>query len=89
MTDPQPVRTRGRPSPALVLCRQCIQYVFEGTALCPHCGRDAREIGSRYRDEGHLALEAIQKLERALDRLGMDASRYKPRTVPGGEPPPG
>ena len=52
----------------LVLCRQCIQYVFEGTATCPHCGRDSREIGERYRDGGYLEIETIQRIERAVDR---------------------
>ena len=54
----------------LVLCRQCIQYVFEGTVTCPHCGRDAREIGERYRDGGYLEIETMQRIDRALERRG-------------------
>jgi uncharacterized OB-fold protein len=52
----------------MVLCRQCIQYVYEGTETCPHCGRNAREEGARYRESGHLVTEAIGKIERALER---------------------
>ncbi len=33
---------KGRPAPLLVLCRQCLEYVFEGTRCCPQCGHDAR-----------------------------------------------
>lgn len=58
---------KGRPAPVLVLCRQCVEYVFEGTATCPHCGRDAREAGPRYRDSPYPALEAMQRIERILE----------------------
>jgi len=68
---------QGRPAPVLVLCRQCIEYVFEGTATCPHCGRDAREIGSRYRDRGCAAIEAMQRVERVLERRGEKDSPMK------------
>jgi hypothetical protein len=54
--------------PTLVLCRQCVQYVYEGTETCPHCGGNAREIGARYRGGGHQVTEAIQQIERALER---------------------
>ena len=57
-------------APRMVLCRQCVQYVYEGTETCPHCGRDAREIGARYREEGYEIAEAIQQIERALERHG-------------------
>jgi uncharacterized OB-fold protein len=60
-------------APRMVLCRQCVQYVYEGTETCPHCGRDAREIGARYRDEGYMVAEAIAQIERALERRGMSA----------------
>jgi hypothetical protein len=59
---------QGRPAPIMVLCRQCLQYVFEGTATCPHCGGDAREVSARYRDDGYLAVETIQRIERAAER---------------------
>jgi len=58
-------------APRLVLCRQCIQYVYEGTATCPHCGGDALEPSERYREEGHQVAEAIEQIERVLER-------YKP-----------
>ena len=70
MTTSSAGSARGRPAPVLVLCRQCLAYVFEGTRTCPHCGRDAREIGSRYRDGDYRALEAIQRIERAIERRG-------------------
>jgi uncharacterized OB-fold protein len=59
---------QGRAAPVLILCRQCVQYVFEGTATCPHCGRDAREMSARYRDGGYLAIEAMLSIERAAER---------------------
>jgi uncharacterized OB-fold protein len=65
-----PAPPQGRTAPVLVLCRQCVRYVFEGTATCPHCGRDSREIGERYRDGGYLELETIQRIERAIERRG-------------------
>jgi hypothetical protein len=52
----------------LILCRQCVQYVFEGTVTCPHCGGDAREISERYRQGGYLASETILRIERINDR---------------------
>jgi hypothetical protein len=59
---------QGRIAPVMVLCRQCIQYVYEGTAACPHCGGDAREISARYRDGGYLELEIMQRIDRAVER---------------------
>jgi hypothetical protein len=58
-------------APRMVLCRQCVEYVYEGTEMCPHCGRDAREVGARYRDGGHMIAEAIGQIERALERRGV------------------
>jgi hypothetical protein len=66
---PAPV-PQGRIAPVLVLCRQCIQYVYEGTTACPHCGGDSREIGASYRDGGYLALEIMQRIDRAVERGG-------------------
>jgi hypothetical protein len=68
MSDPLPPPPRGRAAPVLVLCRQCLQYVFEGTAICPHCGCDSREAGARYRDAGYLAIETMQRIDRAVER---------------------
>jgi hypothetical protein len=62
------VQPQGRAAPVLILCRQCVQYVFEGTVTCPHCGRDAREMSARYRDGGYLAIEAMLRIERAAER---------------------
>jgi hypothetical protein len=59
---------KGRAAPVMVLCRQCLQYVFEGTQVCPHCSGDARAAGARYRDDGHLAIETIQFIDRAIER---------------------
>jgi hypothetical protein len=55
-------------APRLVLCRQCIQYVYAGTEICPHCGGNAREPSERYREEGYQIAEAIQQIERALEQ---------------------
>ena len=38
--------------------------------LCPHCGRDSREISARYRDGGYLAIETMQRIDRAVERRG-------------------
>jgi hypothetical protein len=57
---------RGRPAPIMVLCRQCVQYVFEGTIDCPHCGRDAREISAKYVEGNHLAIETMQRIDRLV-----------------------
>ena len=56
--------TRARAAPVLVLCRQCIKYVFEGTLVCPHCHGDAREMGERYRNEGYLGIETMLRIDR-------------------------
>ena len=68
MTDAPAPPPQARAAPVMVLCRQCVRYVFEGTELCPHCGCDAREIGARYREGGYHVTEAIQRIERALSR---------------------
>lgn len=68
MSAPSAPPAKGRPAPVLMLCRQCVEYVFEGTEICPHCGRDAREIGARYRDGRYQAIEAIQRIEHVLQR---------------------
>jgi len=60
---------RALASPALVLCRQCAEYVFAGTTICPHCGGDAREIGPRYRDGNYAAIEALKAIERIESTL--------------------
>jgi RNA polymerase subunit RPABC4/transcription elongation factor Spt4 len=52
----------------LVLCRQCIRYVHEGTTVCPHCGGDSHEISDRYREGGYLAIETIQRIARTVER---------------------
>ncbi len=54
--------------PTMTLCRQCVQYVYGGTETCPHCGRNTREVGERYRAGGHQMTEAIRQIERALER---------------------
>jgi hypothetical protein len=59
-------KPKGRPAPALVLCRACVEYVFAGTRICPHCGQDARKIGARYRDGGYAAVEAIRQIDDLL-----------------------
>ena len=55
---------RAKAAPVLVLCRQCVRYVFEGTLVCPHCHSDAREMSDRYRDEGYLGIETILRIDR-------------------------
>jgi hypothetical protein len=59
-------KPNGRPAPALVLCRACVQYVFGETRICPHCGQDPRQIGARYRDGGYAAVEAIRQIDDML-----------------------
>ena len=68
MSDRPAPPPQGRPAPVLVLCRQCIQYVFEGTTACPHCGGDTRDISARYRDGGYLAIETMHRIDRAVER---------------------
>jgi len=63
-----PAPPKGRPAPTLILCRHCVQYVFAGTEVCPHCGHDAKEIGPRYRDGDYEAIEAMLRIEEALRR---------------------
>ena len=65
--SPSALPPRAKAAPVLVLCRQCLSYVFEGTIVCPHCHGDAREIGERYRDEGYLGIETIQRINRLRD----------------------
>ncbi|WP_052832951.1 hypothetical protein [Bradyrhizobium sp. LTSP885] len=65
---------QGKAAPVLVLCRQCLRYVFDRTIICPHCGSDARQIGDRYRDGGYLAIEIMQR----IDRLRDDATQRRP-----------
>jgi hypothetical protein len=59
---------RGRAPSTLVLCRQCVEYVFEGEAVCPHCGGDPCQAGARYLAAGYAPIEAMNRLDRALDR---------------------
>ena len=59
---------KGEAAPALVLCRQCVEYVFAGTVTCPHCGEDARVAGPRYRDGAYEAIEAMRRIEDVLGR---------------------
>jgi hypothetical protein len=70
MSEAPTPASQGRTAPVLVLCRQCIQYVFEGTTACPHCGGDSREISARYRDGGYLAIKTMQRIDRAVERNG-------------------
>ena len=70
MNDAGAIPPQGRAAPVLVLCRQCIRYVYEGTTACPHCGGDARETGSRYRDGGYLEIETLQRIDRIMERRG-------------------
>jgi hypothetical protein len=64
----------GRPAPNLILCRQCLEYVFGDTITCPHCGRDIREIGLGYREGPYRAIEAMQQIERALEHYMGESS---------------
>jgi len=64
MTTP----ARGRAPPALVLCRRCVEYIFERETTCPHCGGDPRQASARYLAAGYAPVEAMSRLDRALDR---------------------
>jgi hypothetical protein len=67
---------RAKAAPVLVLCRQCVRYVFEGTVVCPHCDGNAREISERYRDEGYLGIETMLRIDRLREAAEEDrASR--------------
>jgi RNA polymerase subunit RPABC4/transcription elongation factor Spt4 len=68
MNDPRTASPQGSAAPILVLCRQCIRYVHEGTTICPHCGGDSHEISDRYREGGYLAIETIQRIARTVER---------------------
>jgi hypothetical protein len=64
---------RGRAPPTLVLCRQCVEYVYEGETACPHCGGDPRQPSVRYLAAGYAPIEAMNRLDRALERrAGLD-----------------
>ena len=67
MSEPTPP-PEGRPAPTLVLCRNCVEYVFAGTTICPHCGRDTTIASARYRDGGYQAIEAINRIDDVLRR---------------------
>lgn len=60
------IAPRARAAPVMVLCRQCVQYVLAGTTFCPHCKRDAREIGAAYAAGGYLAVETMQEIDRLV-----------------------
>jgi uncharacterized OB-fold protein len=67
---------RAKAAPVLVLCRQCVRYVFEGTIVCPHCHGNTREMSERYRDEGYLGIETMLRIDRLRDAAEEDrASR--------------
>jgi hypothetical protein len=68
MSDTPARQAKGRPAPVLVLCRNCVEYVFAGTDICPHCGRDANAVGPRYRDGGYEAIEAMRRVDDVLRR---------------------
>jgi RNA polymerase subunit RPABC4/transcription elongation factor Spt4 len=70
MNDPRATTPRGGAAPTLVLCRQCIRYVYEGTTVCPHCGGDSHEISDHYREGGYLEIETIQRIARTVERRG-------------------
>jgi len=59
--------SRAKAAPVLVLCRQCIRYVFEDTLVCPHCHGDVRAMSERYRDEGYLGIETMLRIDRLRD----------------------
>jgi ribosomal protein L37E len=69
----------GRPAPVMVLCRQCVRYVFEGTIACPHCGRDAREIGATYAAGNFLAIETMQRIDRLVEASAQERCYASPR----------
>ena len=61
---------KAKAPPVLVLCRQCLQYVFDGTRDCPHCGGNAREAAAAYAERGYLAIEAMQRIDRLRELAG-------------------
>ena len=61
---------KAKAPPVLVLCRQCLQYVFDGTRDCPHCGGNARETSPAYEASGYLAVEAMARIDRLRELAG-------------------
>jgi len=59
-----PAPPQGRTAPVLVLCRQCIRYVFEGTATC----RIAAATPAR--SASAIATAAISKSRRSSASTG-------------------
>jgi uncharacterized OB-fold protein len=72
--NPKALAPRAKAAPVLVLCRQCVRYVFEGTVVCPHCHSNAREIGERYRDEGYLGIETMLRIDRLREAAEEDCA---------------
>jgi len=72
MTGPNRVVARGRPSPVLTLCRQCIQFIHAGTPRCPHCLGDPNVASERYREGGFAAVEAMRRIDDLRARRSID-----------------
>jgi Y-X(10)_GDL-associated radical SAM protein len=51
-----------RVPPVLELCRGCDQYVFPGTATCPHCGGDVSALAQAHAADLAEAEEAAREL---------------------------
>ena len=62
---------RGKEAPALLVCGQCMEYVYAGTVQCPHCGRMTALKGTLYCEQGYDALEAMRKIRRLAERAGI------------------
>jgi hypothetical protein len=59
---------KGRAAAVLVLCRGCVQYVFAGAAICPHCGGNTREASTYYSEGGFAVMDAMECIEQLRDR---------------------
>ena len=51
-----------RVPPVLELCRGCDQYVFPGTATCPHCGGEVSALAQAHAADLAEAEEAAREL---------------------------
>ena len=82
MSAPAETIARGRPSTVLALCRQCVEYIYEGTTLCPHCGGDPQTASDRYREGGFAAIEAMRRIDalRARGQLPPTRPQQAPKT---------
>ncbi len=70
MTSKQRKR-QGNLVPTLILCRNCIQYIYEGTKICPHCNVPAEQESEAYIKGNYRYFEAKKCIERILKKTNL------------------